>query len=117
MVAPTVEELEKLLRDDICGICDEAEANGKCVERDSGGCSLFQLFPLVAQTINETTSDDINVYLHAIREKVCTVCLNGPADSACAKRIEARCALDQFLPLIIDTIERSSGKAFSRSVL
>jgi hypothetical protein len=117
MTAPTVEELEKLIRDDICGICDEARADGSCADRDGGDCSLFHLFPLVAQTIAETTSDDINVYLLAIREKVCTECLSEPAGAACTKRIQARCALDQYLPLIVDIIERSSGQIFARSVL
>jgi hypothetical protein len=113
----TMEELEKLIRDDICGICDELGADGKCSELAQGECSLFHLFPLVAQTIQETTSDDINVYLRAIREKVCTICLSEPPGAGCVKRIEARCALDSYLPLIVDVIERTSGKAFERSVL
>ena len=117
MTTATTEELEKLIRDEICGICDELGRDGKCNEPTQGECSLFHLFPLVAQTIQETTSDDINVYLRAVREKVCTVCLNEPPGAGCVKRIEARCALDNYLPLIIDAVERASGKAFERSLL
>lgn len=117
MTNVTTEELEKLIREEICGICDELGPDGKCGELAQGECSLFHLFPLVAQTIQETTSDDINVYLRAIREKVCTVCLSEPPGAGCAKRIEVRCALDSYLPLIVDAIERTTGKAFERSVL
>ncbi len=117
MTGVTTEDLEKLIKEEICGICDELGPDGKCAELAQGECALFRLFPLVAQTIQETTSDDINVYLRAIREKVCTICLNEPIGAGCAKRIEARCALDSYLPLIVDAIERTSGKAFERSVL
>jgi len=116
MIAVTTAELETLIRDEICGICDEMGRDGKCQEQIKGDCTLFHLFPLIAQTIEETTSDDVNDYLRAVREKVCTVCLNEPPGAGCTKRIEARCALDTYLPLIIDAMERASGKAFERSV-
>ena len=117
MTNVTTEELEELIREKICGICDEFGPDGKCSELAQGECSLFHLFPLVAKTIQETTSEDINVYLRAIRERVCTICLSEPPGAGCEKRIEARCALDSYLPLIVDAIERTTGKAFERSVL
>lgn len=58
-------------------------------------CALFRLFPLVAKAIQSTYSDDIQDYIRAIRENVCSVCRQS-SDGSCEVRQQVQCALDAF---------------------
>jgi hypothetical protein len=87
---------------------------GGCGLEDPNHCSLFQLFPLVAQAVLATQSEDIQDYIQAIREHVCAVCLDQRLDGSCDLRSQARCALDAYLLPVVDAIEEATGRSFDR---
>ncbi len=110
---PRVDELETLVRSRICAVCTERTVEGAC-STASSRCSLFELFPLVAQAIAATDSDQVEPYIQAIRENVCSVCVEQRLDGSCDLRDQARCALDAYLIPIIDIIEEATGKSLAR---
>lgn len=114
---PRLHELEAMVRSRICRECEVRTAEGACDLPETVGCKLFELFPLVAQAILATDSDDIQDYIRAIRENVCTVCPDQRLDGECALRGQSRCALDSYLVQIIEVVEEATGKSFRRENL
>lgn len=113
----TLEELEAVIRDRICGVCTDRTVDGKCSLEEPAGCALFRLFPEVAKAIQATNSDEIGDYIDAIRQNVCSVCKELAADGTCEARDQVRCALDAYLLLIVEIIEEATGKTLGRETL
>ncbi|MGB9604419.1 MAG: hypothetical protein ACP5U2_00210 [Bryobacteraceae bacterium] len=109
-----LDELEALVRSRICRECEVRTPEGACALPEQESCKLFELFPLVAQAILATDSDDIQDYIRAIRENVCSVCLEQRLDGSCALRGQTRCALDSHLAEMVELIEEATGKCFRR---
>lgn len=110
-------ELETVVRNRICGVCSDRTADGNCGLEEPDNCALFRLFPRVARAIQRTHSDDIQQYIQAIREDVCSACRDEALDGSCEQRRQVRCALDAYLLLVVDAIEEATGKTFPRSPL
>ena len=107
-------ELEAIVRNKICKLCTERTVDGQCGLEEPSGCALFRLFPEVAQAIQSVSSDDIGVYIDAIRRNVCSVCTDQAGDGSCETRQMVQCALDAYLLLVVDAIEEATGKNFDR---
>jgi hypothetical protein len=112
----SLEELEKIVRDQICRVCSDRKADDSCGLEEPGTCALFSLFPQVAKAIQTTHSDDICDYVRAIRQQVCTICQQQAADGTCETRDSVACALDAYLLLIVDAIEEATGRKFERPI-
>lgn len=105
-----MKELEAIVRSRVCSVCAERTAEGICgLPEDPNHCSLFELFPLVAQAILATESEDIESYLRAIHENVCAVCVDQALDGSCPRRGQG-CALDAHLPQIVSAIGEAIGR-------
>lgn len=113
----SVEELESIVRNRICAVCTDRGVNGNCGLETPAECALFRLFPQVARAIQATSSNDIEDYIRAIREDVCSICHHQDAKGNCETRREVACALDAYLLLIVEAIEEATGKVFDRSRL
>ena len=110
----TLAELEAIVRQKICGVCSDRTVTGQCGLEEPESCALFTLFPQVAQAIQATHSDDIQAYIDAIRQHVCSVCEQQAKDGNCESRRQVRCALDAYLLLVVDAIEEATGQRFRR---
>jgi hypothetical protein len=106
-----LEELAAILRKRICPDCAERTTEGTCQTDDRKECRLFELFPLVAQAILATEGDDLELYLWAIDENVCSVCVDQSLDGTCARRSHG-CALDGRLADVVAAIEEAAGRSF-----
>jgi hypothetical protein len=109
-VKPTLEELEAAVRNQLCSICNKRTVEGICGDEQPERCSLFALFPLVAQAIMATEASNIQPYIDAIHENVCAVCIDQRLDGTCSQREEKRCALDSCMPQIVEAIEEAIGR-------
>ncbi len=107
---PTVEQLEAIVRNHVCALCTQRDVEGSCGEEEPERCSLFELFPLVAQAILATDSEDIQRYVEAIHENVCAVCLDQRLDGSCPRREQTNCALNTYLPQVVEAIEEALGR-------
>ncbi len=110
----SLEELETIIRDQVCRVCSDRKNDGTCGLEEPGQCALFRMFPQVARAVQSTHSDDIRDYVQAIRDQVCTVCEAQEADGSCETRENVACALDAYLLLIVDAIEEATGRKFER---
>jgi len=108
-------ELEAIVRNRICRVCDQRTVDGQCGLEEPSICALFRMFPQVAQAIQAVDSDDIREYIEAIRRNVCTACPELAADGSCEARREVRCGLDAYLVLVVEAIEEATGKTFAVS--
>lgn len=108
-------ELEAIVRNRICTVCTERNAEGQCGLEEPSSCALFRLFPQVAAAIKSVKSDDIRAYIEAIRKNVCSVCTHQAADGSCETRQQVQCSLDAYLLPIVEAIEEATGKTFDRS--
>lgn len=113
---PTVEELEATVRNRLCAVCNRRDIAGSCGAEEPERCSLFDLFPLVAQAILATESEEIQPYVEAIHENVCAVCLDQRLDGSCPQREQAVCALDSYLPQVVEAIEEALGRPLAKTV-
>lgn len=107
-------ELEAIVRNRICKVCTERTVDGQCGLDEPSSCALFRLFPQVAQAIQSVNSNDIHQYIEAIRQNVCSVCVDHAADGSCETRQQVRCSLDAYLLLVVDAIEEATGKTFDK---
>ena len=107
-------ELESIIRQRICRVCTSRTLNGDCGLEDSTSCALFELLPQVAQAVQSVESDDIQVYVDAIRRQVCSICSDQDASGHCETRQQVQCALDAYLVLVVEAIEEATGKTFDR---
>jgi hypothetical protein len=108
------EDLEAIVRSRVCAVCAEKTTDSICGLEDPNHCSVFRLFPLVVEAILATDSDKLEPYIDAIREHVCSVCIDQQLDGNCVRRGDA-CALDAYLPAIVDAIEEALGRKFDRT--
>ena len=111
----SLEEIEAIIRNRICRVCTDRTTDGQCGLEHPSSCALFRLLPQVAQAIQSTMSDDIRQYIDAIRRNVCAVCEEQAHDDTCEKRQQVQCALDAYLPLVVDAIEEATGRTFDRT--
>ena len=107
-------ELEAIVRNRICAVCTSRTADGQCGLDEPSTCALFRLFPEVAAAIRSVNSDDIRVYIEAIRKNVCSVCSEQAVDGSCETRQEVQCALDAYLLPVVEAIEEATAKSFDR---
>ncbi len=110
-------ELEAIVRKSICNVCTSRTVSGDCGLEEPSSCALFRLFPQVAHAIQSTHSDDIQQYIEAIRQQVCSVCNDQAADGSCETRQQVQCSLDAYLLLVVDAIEEATGKTFDKTKL
>jgi hypothetical protein len=106
----TMEELEAAVRSRVCSMCAKRTVEGFCGDEEPERCPLFSLFPLVAQAILATDSDDMQAYIDAIHEHVCSVCIDQRLDGTCPQRDEKRCALDSCLSQVVEAMEEALGR-------
>lgn len=97
--------LEDVLRRRVCSLCPDRNPDGTCNLVSRHECVLFERLPSIAQTISPIRSEDIERYVTAIQENVCTECFHQRLDGSCQQREEGRCALDRQLVPIIWAIE------------
>ncbi len=109
----SLEELQAVVRSRTCAGCGERTVEGVCGTKDPDQCSLFQLFPLVVQAVLATESEEMEPYLQAIHENVCSVCADQTLDGTCPQR-GAGCALDGQLPVVVETILEAAGRTRKR---
>lgn len=101
----TLQSLERALRRRVCSVCVDRNVDGSCDLNAQHECVLFDRLPQVAKSILLVQNGRIEDYISAIRENICAQCFHQRLDGSCDKREEVRCALDRYLPLVVDVIE------------
>lgn len=103
--------IKERVRARVCGACS-LPVEG-CLTGAPGRCVLFDLFPLVVQSILATESRELADYQQAIRENVCGACANAALDLSCELRGQMRCALDLYLAEVVEAVREAAGQPAS----
>lgn len=97
--------IESRLRTRICPTCVRYTADHRCSLPPTRPCSLFKNLDKIVDVVRKTHSTSIGPYVDAIREKVCSACHFEDGHGSCPMRSDLDCALDTYLPIIVDEVE------------
>jgi hypothetical protein len=89
----------------VCMKCIDSDGYGNCLINPSIDCALELYFPRIVEVVSSVKSDSVDVYVQALRKKVCGECRYERDDGTCPLRTEVECALDRYFPLVIQAIE------------
>ena len=103
-----MEEYLDALRMQVCRHCIDARDDGRCTLPVERPCPVERFHAKVVRSVLMTTSDLYSDYVSALRRDVCSRCDYGDAAS-CIDREHLDCALDRYLPIVIDTIEETAA--------
>ncbi len=89
----------------ICSKCIDGDGVGNCRLNEREECALIAHFPQIIQTVLSIRSDNVEPYVAALRQNVCTNCIHHSSDGKCQVRSSVDCGLDRYYPLIVAAIE------------
>ena len=93
------------IRQKVCRKCIDGDSKGGCRLPIDETCGLEEFFPEIVQTVRSVHSDSYQDYVNALRLNICAHCEHQFANGTCRKRDTLECALDRYLPVVIDVIE------------
>jgi hypothetical protein len=118
MGEPTKEERHQAiwaaLRATVCSVCLDRKDDGTCGLSGGHTCGLEAHLPRILEVVETVHSSRMDEYVEAIRQRVCVVC-EQEAQGVCRLRNEGACALDTYLPLVVEAIEEAQRTLKERS--
>jgi len=110
MGEPTKEERHQAiwaaLRERVCSVCLDRRDDGSCGLSGGHTCALEAHLPRILEVVQTVHSPRMDEYVEAIRQRVCGVC-EQDAQGGCRARNDGACALDAYLPLVVEAIEEA----------
>jgi len=104
-----IEAFREALRSRVCGICFDRNDDGTCGLPKGRVCALEGHLPEIVKTVESVHSFDLTPYVEGIRSQVCPNCSQDEL-GRCAFRENFDCTVDNFLLLVVDTIEEVKRK-------
>jgi hypothetical protein len=98
--------IEARLRERLCPTCVRYTSRHTCSLPPDRQCALFKNLPAIVDIVRKTQSPVIDPYIAAVRDQVCAVCHYEDEHGACPMRDDLDCALNTYLPIIVDEVER-----------
>ena len=102
------------IRRRVCAVCLDSANDGSCRLSGERTCAIDEHLPRVLGAIRDVQERRGDSYASAVEARVCRHCAARDARGGCALRQGGRCALDVYLPLVVEAIEevdRSDEKA------
>lgn len=106
-MAVTAQQIESKLREEICPRCARWTEHAACSLPPSRSCAVFKALPEVIDIVRRTRSQRIDPYAETLRLRVCAVCPHEDDHGTCPMRDHIDCALDAYLPMVVDLVERA----------
>lgn len=94
----------------VCEICEDYGADDRCHTRDSHGCAIDRFLPQIVAIAIDVHDKGLGAYIEAVRKRVCAVCDNPDPMGRCEVRERVDCALDRYLPLVLEAVEEVLGE-------
>lgn len=108
-----IERLRDALKQRVCAICFDRNDDGTCGLPAGRVCAIEAHLPEIVSTIESEHSFDLAPYVEGLRTKVCPNC-SQDAEGNCAFRQSFDCSVDNFIYLIVDTIEEEKKRSEER---
>lgn len=97
---------EQAIKQYVCTRCIDCGADGQCRSPDPEGCAIYRFLPELIDIAAKIQDQRIEHYLHCVREEICAYCRNRHTDDKCAVSEALNCALDRYLPIVLDALEQ-----------
>jgi hypothetical protein len=101
----SMEQYWDSIRQKVCRKCIDGDGKGGCRMPIDESCGLEEFFPEIVQTVSRVHSDSYQDYVEALRANICANCEHQFSSGICKKRDTLECALDRYLPVVIEVIE------------
>jgi hypothetical protein len=99
-----IESFREALKERVCSICFDRNDDGTCGLPTGRICALEAHLPEIVKAVESVESFDLSPYVDGIRTQVCPNC-SQDENGRCAFREKFDCSVDNFLLLVVDTIE------------
>lgn len=102
--------IEGRIRERICPVCVRCTAKHACSLPADQSCALFANLATIVDIVRTEEAVSVGPYVDAVRRRICATCRHEDQNGACSMRAGLDCALDTYLPLIIDEVEQELGR-------
>jgi len=92
-----------LIREKICSICVDSDANGKCLLSDDEICAIEAYLPKIVKIVKNLENKTIDECCKVLKDEICSRCANNK-DFNCKLSNEANCALERYFPYIAEVL-------------
>jgi hypothetical protein len=92
------------IRRHVCSVCLDSKDDGSC-SLTGRVCAIEAHLPGVVAAVLATRSRRMEDYYDAIQAQVCPCCRHQDQAGRCGLRNAGDCALETYLPLVVDAIE------------
>lgn len=103
-VDPRHEEYIAAIRSRVCAVCLDSRDDKSC-GLTGRVCALEAHLPRLVAALSSVESTRLVDYETVIRAQVCANCDNQDGQGQCALRVDASCALEAYLSLVLDAVE------------
>jgi hypothetical protein len=95
----------RAIRRRVCAVCLDSADDGSCRLSGQRTCAIDEHLPRVLEAISDVRERRSDSYASAVESRVCRHCAARDTGGTCALREGGRCALDVYLPLVVEAIE------------
>lgn len=113
-VDPRHEEYIAAIRSRVCAVCLDSRDDKTC-GLTGRVCAIEGHLPRLLAALSSVESTHLVDYEAAIRAQVCSNCENQDEQGQCALRVDANCALDAYLSLVLDAVEEVNLRREARA--
>jgi hypothetical protein len=106
---PGGREYLEAIRLKVCSVCLDSRDDLSC-GLTGRLCAIEAHLPRLVEVLSRIDSPRIDEYVLAVRNEICGGCRDQRADGGCELRASASCALDAYLPLVVDAIEEVNAR-------
>lgn len=89
----------------VCPYCVDRTPEGPPCEIDGELCCVFSHLDNMLKAVLATDDSDMRPYIRMTRQVVCSACDHQEPSGFCPRRAETLCALNNYLPLVVEAIE------------
>ncbi len=93
------------IRRRVCAVCLDSADDGSCRLSGQRTCAIDEHLPRVLEAVRDVQERRGDSYASAVEARVCRHCAARDSRGGCALRQGGRCALDVYLPLVVEAIE------------
>jgi hypothetical protein len=114
-IDPRYQDYMDKIRSRVCGVCLDSRNDRSCSLTERV-CAIEAHLPRLVASLSVIASNRIDEYEAAIRAEVCPSCAQQDAQGQCTLRSAGDCALEAYLPLVLDAVEEVNAKRFVDSL-
>ncbi len=89
----------------VCAACLDQRNDGTCGLAGGRLCAIEAHLPRLVEAVLAISSDRMDPYVDAARDRICRDCLGQDSQGDCSFREGGECALWTYLPLLVDAVE------------